>query len=43
MDELHKKVQFAYWEKYDENHTIIRFVTDWSTKEEDVRKLIELL
>lgn len=41
--ELEKKVAFSFWEKLDENHTAIRFVTDWATREEDVDALIELL
>lgn len=43
MEDLQSKVQFAYWEKYDNEHTVIRFVTDWSTKKEDVEKLISIL
>ena len=43
LEELEKKVKFAKWEKYDDNHTIIRFVTSWATKKEEVEKLIELL
>ena len=41
--ELEKKVAFSFWEKLDETHTAIRFVTDWATREEDVDALIELL
>lgn len=41
--ELEKKVAFSFWEKLDENHTAIRFVTDWATREEDVDALIALL
>ncbi|MCI5997877.1 MAG: aminotransferase class I/II-fold pyridoxal phosphate-dependent enzyme [Peptoniphilaceae bacterium] len=43
VKELEKKVVFSFKEKYDENHTVIRLVTDWATKEEDVYKLIDLL
>ena len=42
VEELLKEVVFSFREKYDDNHTIIRLVTDWSTKEEDVDKLLEL-
>ena len=31
-EELGKKVQFDFWEKYDEDHTVIRFATSWGTK-----------
>ena len=41
--ELEKKVAFSFWEKLDDTHTAIRFVTDWATREEDVDALIELL
>lgn len=43
MEELSKRVIFSFWEKYDENHTVIRFATSWATKKEDVIKLMELL
>lgn len=43
LSELEERVKFAKWEKYDNTHTIIRFVTDWATKKEDVEKLVELL
>ena len=42
-EELAKKVRFDFWEKYDENHTVIRFATSWGTKMEDIDALIELL
>ena len=43
MEELSKRVVFSFWEKYDENHTVIRFATSWATKREDVEKLMDLL
>ena len=43
LEILEKKVIFANWEKYDENRTVIRFVTSWSTTEEDVNKLCNIL
>lgn len=43
IDELQKEVVFGRWEKADKNHTVVRFVTSWATKEEDVERLIELL
>lgn len=42
-EELAKKVRFDFWEKYDEDHTVIRFATSWGTKMEDIDALIELL
>lgn len=43
MEELKKSVKFNFWEKYDNNHTVVRFATSWSTKMENVEKLINLL
>ena len=43
MEELKKSVKFNFWEKYDKNHTVVRFATSWSTKMENVEKLINLL
>ena len=43
MKELKENVAISYWEKYDENHTVVRFATSWATSDEDVEKLIELL
>ena len=42
-EELGKEVQFDFWEKYDKDHTVIRFATSWGTKMEDIDALIELL
>ncbi len=43
MEELKKSVAFSFWEKYDDNYTVVRFATSWATKEEEVRELIDLL
>ncbi len=43
MEELKKEVTFGFWEKADEDHTVVRFATSWATKQEDVEKLLELL
>ena len=43
LEELSKNVSFSFWEKLDEEHTIVRFATSWATKEEDVDALIQLL
>lgn len=43
LDKLAESVKYSFWEKPDENHTIIRLATSWATTEEDVDKLIELL
>lgn len=41
--ELEKKVAFSFWDKPDDEHTVVRFVTDWATTDEDVEELIALL
>lgn len=44
MTKLKEKVAFSFWEKYDENHTVVRFATSWATTNEDIeglRKIIE--
>jgi threonine aldolase len=43
MEELGEKVRFSFWQRYDENHTVIRFATSWATREEDLDALIDLL
>lgn len=43
MNELRKNVSFCFWEKYDENHSVVRLATSWSTQEEDVEELKKYL
>ena len=43
LQKLGEKVTYSFWEKYDENHTVIRLATSWSTTEEDVEALREVL
>ena len=43
MQELKKDVSFGFWEKYDDNHTVVRFASSWATTDEAVEKLITLL
>ena len=43
MDELGKKVEFSFWESYDENRSVVRFATSWSTSKEDIKELEEIL
>ena len=37
--ELEKNVQVSFWEKPDENHTVVRFATSWATTEEELSEL----
>lgn len=43
MERLAQKVEFSFWEKKDENHTVVRFATSWATRMEDVEELLQLL
>lgn len=43
MEELKKQVSFGFWEKYDDNHTVVRFASSWATTDEAVDTLISLL
>ena len=43
LKELSEKVEFSFWETYDETHTVVRFATSWSTQETDLTALGELL
>lgn len=39
MRKLQESVAFSFWEKYDENHTVVRFATSWATTREAVEEL----
>lgn len=43
LEELQKEVLLSFWEKYDDNHTVMRFATSWSTTEADLAALEKLL
>ena len=43
MSKLQEKVEFSFWEKYDEQHTVVRFATSWSTTGEDIQKLRDII
>lgn len=43
MRRLREKVSFSFWERSDENHTVVRFATSWATEEKAVDELIKLL
>lgn len=40
---LEEKIIFSFWEKYDEDHTVVRLATSWSTTEADLKELLEIL
>ena len=43
MEALREKVRFSFWEKADDTHTVVRFATGWSTTEEDLAALRDIL
>ena len=43
MEELSKNVEFGFLEKYDVNHTVVRFATSWSTEESSIDQLEEYM
>ncbi len=43
LEKLGEKVRYGFWEKLDNEHTVIRFATSWATSEKSVDELIELL
>ena len=43
MEKLQQKVAFSFWEKLDQDHTVVRFAASWSTTEEDLIALEESL
>lgn len=38
-----ERVEYTFWEKYDDTHTVIRLATDWGTTDEEVDALIDVL
>lgn len=43
MEKLKEKVAFGFWEKYDGEHTVVRFATSWSTTDQDMEYLRSVL
>ena len=43
LEEFGRKVEYSFWEKYDDSHTVIRLVTDWGTTPEEIEALISIL
>ena len=39
---LKEQVVFSFWEKADETHTVVRFVTSWATQKEEIEALRHL-
>jgi threonine aldolase len=43
LAKLQKHVTVGFWEKYDENHTVVRFATSWATTDGELDALEALL
>lgn len=43
LEPLKKQVRFGFWEKLGNKHTVVRFATSWSTTEEDLEYLRDVL
>ena len=43
LKKIEDKVAYSFWEKTDENHTVIRLATSWSTTDGDLKALDEAL
>lgn len=43
LDKLAREVEYGFWEKYDESHTVIRLATDWGNTKDEVDALIAVL
>lgn len=43
LAQLKEQVNFDIWERYDEEHTVVRFATSWATEPEDLEKLREIM
>jgi threonine aldolase len=43
LKKLGEKVSYSYWEKYDDQHTVIRLATSWATNAQQVEELLKVL
>lgn len=43
LDSLSQKIAYSFWEKYDDKHTVIRLATSWSTTDDDIKALRNIL
>ena len=43
LKRLEEKVEYGFWEKYDDDRTVIRLATDWGTTESETNALIDML
>lgn len=43
LKQLEEHVRISFWEKYDANHTVVRFATSWATTEDSLNQLAKIL
>lgn len=43
LNQIKKEVSVSFWERYDDNHTVVRFATSWATRREDLEELWKIL
>lgn len=43
LKDLESKVVFSFWDKYNDTQTVVRFATSWSTTQEDLNYLKDVL
>lgn len=43
LEKLKKHAACSFWEKPDDDHTIVRFATSWATREADILKLLKIM
>ena len=43
IEELSDKVGFDFWERIDENTSVVRFATSWATTEQDILELEQII
>lgn len=43
LPRLQQQVEYSFWEKADETHTVIRLASSWATRPEDVDRLLAVL
>ncbi len=43
LKKIGEEVRYGFWEKYDEEHTVVRFASSWATKQENVDLLREII
>ena len=42
-NKLEENVIMSFWEKPDEDHTVVRLATSWSTTEEELKELLDIM